>query len=254
MIYIINLGIWRRKIYFYRAREEDSKYIKNEKSLIHNTALIACKRNNVIGSLEYMINDIEEAEIINFDIYKQDNKELVFKGLIEELISWNPYLKRIIYNENNNFIKDYILMDAGFKKESIWICDVINDIEVFKINIEDIIVEQLTVSESKVNKVSSWIDKPEDIIIACVEIENKIVCIDGYSRLVVAYNKGFKYVYGYLEMDRNLEFYKTCMECCREENIFTIKDLEKRVVSEKEHQRLWIDKCQAYFNENKNIY
>ncbi|CAK7027491.1 hypothetical protein KQI38_21720 [Tissierella carlieri] len=47
---------------FYRARENDFKYIKYKKSLIHNTTLIACEEDNVIGVLEYEINTIEEAD------------------------------------------------------------------------------------------------------------------------------------------------------------------------------------------------
>jgi hypothetical protein len=232
---------------FYRARENDFKYIKYEKSLIHNTALIACEEDNVIGALEYEINNIEEAEIINFSPYEPCKKKLAFKGLIEEMIYWNPYLKRIIYNEDNNIITKDVLKYAGFKGNSIWLLNINNNIEVFRIDIEEIIPEQLTVSEAKIDRVNIWIEKPEDIVVTCVEIENKIVCIDGYSRLVAAYIKGFKYVYAYLETDNdNIEFYKTCMKWCQGQNIFTIKDLANRIVTPEEHERLWINKCQTY--------
>lgn len=40
------------------------------KSLIHNTALIACEGDNVIGVLEYDVNNIEEAEVTNFNSFR----------------------------------------------------------------------------------------------------------------------------------------------------------------------------------------
>ncbi|WP_427340747.1 hypothetical protein [Caloranaerobacter sp. DY30410] len=237
---------------FYRAREKDFKYIQHEKSLIHNTALIAYEGDNVIGILEYEINSIEEAEIVNFSIFELCKKELAFKGLIEEIIYWNPYLKRIIYKEDNKIITKDVLKYAGFRENSIWQLDVDNNIEVFRIDIEEITPQQLTVSKEKIDRVNKWVEKPEDIVVACIKIGDKMVCIDGYSRLVVAYTKGFKHVYAYLETDNdNIEFYRTCMEWCKEQNIFTIKDLANRIVTPEQHERLWINRCQAYLRECK---
>jgi hypothetical protein len=237
---------------FYRAGERDFKYIKYEKSLIHNTAIIAREGQNIIGVLEYEIKNIEEAEIINFDMVKSCREHLVFKGLIDEIVYWNPYLKRITYNKDNKFVADDTLMYAGFVRNDIWSLDINNAVEVFKIAIEEIIPEQLTVDGTKIDRVSPWIEKPDDVVVCCVKIGNKIVCIDGYSRLIDAYNKGFNYVFAYLETDNhNIEFYKTCMKWCEEENILRIKDLADRVVTPEEHERLWISRCQAYLKENK---
>ncbi len=238
------------KMNFYRARENDFKHIKYEKSFIHNTALIASEEDNVIGVLEYEIKNMEEAEIINFNAYKSCNIKITFKGLIKEITYWSPYLKRIIYAGHNSLLTEDVLKYAGFREDSIWLSDLDTNIEVFKIAIEEITPEQLTVSKEKIERVSTWIRKPEDIVVTCVKIGDKIVCIDGYSRLVAAYLKGYKYVYAYLEVDNDIEFYKTCMEWCKEQNVFTIKDLANRIVTPEEHERLWINKCQAYLKEN----
>ncbi|WIV11056.1 hypothetical protein [Proteiniborus sp. MB09-C3] len=238
---------------FCRARESEFKHIKYEKSIIHNTTLIACEDDNVIGVLEYDVNSVEEAEVTNFNIFEPHKSQLAFKGLIEELLYWNPYLKRIIYNEDRNVITRDVLKYAGFRKGSVWLLDVDNNIEVFRVNIEEITPEQLTVSKAKIDKVSKWIEEPEDIVITCVEIGDKVVCIDGYSRLVAAYIKGFKYVYAYLENENDsIEFYKTCMKWCEKQNIFTIEDLANRIVTPEEHERLWINKCQTYLKGNVN--
>ncbi len=237
---------------FYRARKDDFKYVKYEKSLICNTAIIASEGQNIIGILEYEIKNMEEAEIINFNIFESCREDLIFKGLIDEIDYWNPYLKRIIYNEDNNIINSNVLINAGFIKNSIWILSMNNNIKVFKINIEEITPGQLTVDETKVNRVNSWIKIPEDVVIRCVEIDDKIVCIDGYSRLIAAYNKGFKYVFAYLETDDdNIQFYRICMKWCEEQKVFKVKDLANRIVTPEEHEKLWINKCQTYLNEHE---
>ncbi len=210
---------------FYRASENELKYIKYEKSFIHNTALIACEDKMVIGILEYDIKNIEEAEITNFNVVQAYEENIVMKGFLDEIAYWNPHLKRIFFNVGNNFIKEQLLITFGFVKSKVWSLNLDNPIEVFKINIDEITPEQLTVDKVKLDRVSSWIEKPEDVIICCVRIEDKVVSIDGHSRLVAAYNKGFKYVYSYIEPDNSrIEFFKTSLEWCEEQNIFKVKD------------------------------
>lgn len=238
---------------FYRARENNLKYIKYDKSFIHNTALIASEDEKVIAIFEYEIKDIEEADIVNFKLFKTCEEASVFKGFIDEMNYWNPYLKRILYYEDKNIIEPAALINSGFVKHSAWILKPINNIEVFKIDIKEITPEQLTVDRVKLDRVSSWIEKPEDIIVSCIKIDNKTVAIDGHSRLAAAYNKGFTYVYAYLEPDNsNIQFYKTCLKWCEEQKILTIEDLTKRVVSSEEHERIWIDKCQTFLKHQRD--
>jgi len=238
---------------FFRARETNLNYIMYEKSFTHNTALIASEGQKVIGVFEYEIKNSDEAEVINFNIFEPCEEDIVFKGFIDEMAYWNPYLKRIIHNEEKNIIDPKVLMYSGFRKNSVWILNISTDIRVFKIDIKEITPEQLTVDEVKLARVNSWIEKPEDIVVSCVKIGNKIVVIDGHSRLVAAYNKGFRYVYAYLESDNdNLQFYKTCMQWCEDQRIYTIKDLAKRVVTPEEHEKLWISRCQTYLTKQRD--
>lgn len=237
---------------FFRAREKHLSYLRYKKSFTHNTALIAGENNEVIGVFEYEIKNIEEAEIINFDMFDIYEEPTVLKGFINEINYWNPHLKRIIYNEEQNLIEPRILINLGFQKNSIWTLNIPNYLEVFKVDIKDITPEQLTVDSVKFDRVNSWIEKPEDIIICCVKIGNKIVSIDGHSRLVAAYNKGFRYVYAYLEPDSSsIEFFKTCMKWCEDAGVFTIEDLSKRVVTPEEHEKIWVSKCQTYLKQQE---
>lgn len=239
---------------FYRAKEKNFQYIKYKKSLIHNTALIASEGSSIIAVFEYDIKNMEEAEIINFNIFEFCKETVVFKGLIDELMYWNPYLKRIIYHEDYHYIEPPVLVQLGFIEKDVWSLEQHTDSKVFKIDIEDITPEQLTVDKEKLDRVSSWIEKPEDIVVTCVKIGDKIVSIDGHSRLIAAYNKRFRHVYAYLEKDsEDIEFYKTCMKWCEEDGIFAIKDLAHKVVTSAEHEKLWINRCQAYLKEQRKL-
>jgi hypothetical protein len=147
------------------------------------------------------------------------------------------------------------LINSGFIKSNVWSLNMYNHIEAFRINIDDITPEQLTVDKVKLERVSSWIESPEDIVVCCARIGDRIVSIDGHSRLVAAYNKGFKYVYAYIEPDNSsMEFFKACLGWCEEQNIFGVKDLSNRVVTPEEHEKIWISRCQEYLkNKQKEI-
>jgi len=119
---------------------------------------------------------------------------------------------------------------------------------LLKMNIEDIIPEQLAVSKDKFDRVNQWLQSPEDVVVCTVEIEGDVVCIDGHSRLVSAYLKGIESVYVYKDDTEDMTLYRECLSWCKEEHINSIADLSKRIVSSEEHQRIWIDRCQQYLN------
>lgn len=229
-----------------RVRIEDKKYIENEESFIHNTAFIA-RDNSVISVFEYKIKTHQKAEIINFKFFKDCDEGKILSEFIDELKYWNPYISLIECKEG--IIDSQLLKSLNFIKNHIWKHEIRGALKVFKINIDEIVPEQLTVDEEKIKKALKWIKSPEDIVISCVKINNKIVCIDGYTRLVAAYNKGFKYVYGYYEETDDTEFYEVCLKWCEAEKITSIKDLSNRIVSPKEHEKLWINRCKNYLKE-----
>ncbi|GAA0126620.1 hypothetical protein UT300019_25230 [Clostridium sp. CTA-19] len=192
------------------------------------------------------------AQIVNISIFNEKIKDEILKGLIEEISYWDPYLKEYIYKENNGNITVKDLNTLGFIKKENWVKLINNNIKVFKIYMKDIKVEQLTVDRDKLKNVERWINAPENIIITCVLMNDKIVPIDGYSRLIAAYKKGFPYVYGYLENEKdvNMDFLKTCIKWCENEGIFTIDDLNNRIVSKEEHKKIWVYRCRKYFENN----
>lgn len=197
---------------FYRVRERERRYLKYEKSFLHSTAIIASEEDKVKAVLEYEIKSLEYAELVNFQIIESCDEVLAFKKLIEGIISWSPYLNKIICNDEKCKVKEEVLKDADFIKNKTWTRIIDNGIEIFKINIKDIKPEQLTVDKVKLERVNSWISCPEDVIVTCVNIDNRVVSIGVHSRLVSAFIKGFFYAYGYYKMDNvDLKFFKTCI-------------------------------------------
>lgn len=215
----------------YRVRESEKKYIEYKESYIHNTALIAFHEHEPYGIFEYKIVSLNKAKVINFEVFKECNKDKIFNDFINELSYWNPYIKFIEYNGQTQEIKEVE--------------------EIFTISLDEITIGQLTIDREKYERVLKWARSPEDIIISCIKVGEKIICIDGYTRLVAAYKNGFQYVYGYYEEVEDTKFYETCLKWCEEDNIVSIKDLMNRIVSPQEHKNLWIDRCNEYFKNNK---
>jgi len=148
----------------------------------------------------------------------------VLNEVVEECWYWYPYVSYIK-------IKEEIIKNKNKKS-------------VFKVRIDDIVVEQLTVDENKLRQVSCWIKEEKDIVVGLVQIDDNYVCIDGYSRLMQAYLLEFKYVYAYLE--ESSDFIRICRQWCIDEDIHHISDLESRIVNSEEHQRIWVNRCQKF--------
>lgn len=211
------------------SNKEYQNYIKNQTSYQKNTSYVALNQNNeLIATCDFLIINQSEAIIDNIQ-YMNANKYLI-DSFVGEFSYWNPFIKRIKYQAE--------------------VFEIDKNVKLIKIPILKIRVEQLTVNQAKLDNVSKWVKKPEDVIINVVEINDQFVCIDGYSRLMAAYLKGFDYIYYFNEIDDyDPNDYKEFLKWCEDENIFTIKDLINRIVPPDEHQLIWIDRCQNYFKQ-----
>ncbi|OPJ60567.1 hypothetical protein [Clostridium oryzae] len=232
-----------------RISKNQEKYIQVKESIIHSTAFIATEDEKVIAVFEYRFNDFDKVEITRFCTFNECDKNEILNSFIDEIMYWNPFVKEIVCEKKKYIGIKEVFFNVGFKDGQMWTLKTQYKAEAFKILIKDIVPEQLTVEEDKYNKAMEWIDKPEDVVVCCVKIDDKIVSIDGHSRLVAASEKGFEYVYGFLEPgDTDIEFFKECLSWCEEAGVKSIADLSKRIVSVEEHKRLWVDRCQSYFS------
>jgi hypothetical protein len=88
--------------------------------------------------------------------------------------------------------------------------------------------------------------KPELIEpIPVKKLGNETVFVDGHTRAYAAFLHGFSEVPVYWE-DEELDWdaYEICVEWCKEEGIHTIADLNNRVISQKDYETLWYNRCE----------
>lgn len=229
-------------IQYRRANEIESELDLDKQSILKRTVLVAEKNNSIVGVMEYTIKDFNEAVLLNYNSCLRGHTVELFEGFIEELLYWNPYIKRLICH----VVGEDLLLKQRYKVSDGKSIITDQNVNVVKMMINDIVPEQLSVDKNKLNIVDSWIESPEDIVVSCVRIKDKVVCIDGHSRLVAAYLKGYEYVYVHIDENADTELYEECLRWCKEANINSIADLSQRVVSEEEHESIWIDRCQSY--------
>lgn len=72
-----------------------------------------------------------------------------------------------------------------------------------------------------------------------------VIFVDGHTRAFAAFLCGFSEVPVYWESEElDWDAYKVCVEWCKREGICTIADLQNRVVSQKEYEKLWYERCE----------
>ncbi len=102
---------------------------------------------------------------------------------------------------------------------------------------------QLYVSEEKYKRLLNWIEKEEDIKIPVTLLGEKVVALDGHTRLKVAKNLNFKKVTVYLE--ESDPYIADFVHLCEVENKTRIVDVP--IISKDHYQKQWIEFCQHYF-------
>lgn len=167
-----------------------------------------------------------EIEIISSDsaLVKGKNGEN-FKKLIEYFRYYSPHILNF-FDENNKKI-------ISFEKKP-----------VLTLEVDKIQPSQFYIDEDKVNAIKSFIKNSNDIIIQVIQSDDGYICVDGHTRLFIAFLKNFKTVHAIeTEFDDDTNYF---VSQAKKRNIFTIKDL--KLVSHNDYKNLWIDFCNSYFN------
>jgi|SRR5690554_557742 len=216
----------------------DLKFKKycNDESYLRNLSYVCLDdRMEVIAFSDFKILNQNEACLINCHLLNNiETIDNMINLFINEFSYWNPFIKIVNYKGKQFHIQ--------------------NSVEIFQAPLLEIRVEQLSVSKSKLENVLKWMETESDVIVCVIKIDNELVCIDGYSRLLAAYLKGFSNVYYYFEKDEYDENdFREFLKWCQNENIYNVVDLEKRIVGDDEHNRIWINRCQNYF-KSKNQF
>lgn len=185
------------------------------------------KKNILRRKLAYEINnDIAYFDIIsNYEAIVYTNNKDYYKDLINKFRYHNENITKF-YDSNNNIIKEF------------------SKVNLFNVNINDLYVSQFCISRDKYKNLYNYFKKEEDILIPVYNYNDKIIILDGHTRLFIAKNKNFKKVYCYLTNDSfDIYFYNECQK----RNINTIYDLE--LVSKSEYKNIWIKFCNNYFKK-----
>lgn len=114
--------------------------------------------------------------------------------------------------------------------------------QIFTITLDRIQPSQFYVDKDKIQAVSSFIQKPEDIIIQVLPHQERYISLDGHTRLYYAVMKGWKYVRAVAEASDKLVF--RFVEEAGKRNIYTPRDLI--LVDHDEYEEKWNRFCDEF--------
>ena len=109
--------------------------------------------------------------------------------------------------------------------------------------LEQIQPSQFYVDEDKMNAISSFIHKPQDIIIQVLPNEERFISLDGHTRLYYAFLKGWDCVRAVVETSDDW-VYKMVDEA-QKRGIYTPKEMT--LVSHDEYEIKWNRFCDDFF-------
>jgi hypothetical protein len=114
-------------------------------------------------------------------------------------------------------------------------------------------LSQLYISKQKLAKVNDKFN-PQDFstlgLIPIKKLWNAIFYTDGHTRAFAAYQAGLtKIPVIWEDTELDWELYKICIQWCRDEGLFTIADLSKRVINHKNYEIWWNKRCENLQNK-----
>ena len=114
----------------------------------------------------------------------------------------------------------------------------------FIIALERLQPSQLYISAEKLCKVLEAAEPGEPIPIK--QLGKHLIMTDGHTRAFAAWSNGQSEVtVVWDEDDLDWEAYEICVQWCEQEGIYTIADLEDRVVDGETYRFEWLDRCAA---------
>ena len=167
-----------------------------------------------------------EIEIIsNESAFVRGKNRKNLKKLIEYFRYYSPHILNF-FDENDKKI-------ISFEKKP-----------VLTLEIDKIQPSQFYIDEDKVNALKGFIKNSKDIVIQVVKSDDGYICVNGHTRLFIAFLKNFKTVHAIeTEFDNDTNYF---VSQAKKRNIFTIKDL--KLVSHSDYKKLWLNFCNSYFN------
>lgn len=122
-----------------------------------------------------------------------------------------------------------------------------------RVPLRDLQPSQLYVSREKLATVlASWSDRSPATLgpLPVKRYADRLVLTDGHTRALAAHRAGLAAVLVMPdEDDLDDEAYEVCVRWCLEAGIESVADLDARVVSPEDYERLWLDRCRTLHRE-----
>ena len=103
---------------------------------------------------------------------------------------------------------------------------------------------QFYLSQEKLDKISIDFSKQDLDPLPVKRMDGKVFFTDGHSRAFKAYQVGLSHIPIYYDRDElDWDFYGYCVQACEGRGIFSIADLQNRILSKEAYQLNWLDWC-----------
>lgn len=166
-----------------------------------------------------------EVEIISdFEAVIRGGNTAAYPEIIEEFRFYTPHITRF-YDRSGQVVK---------------VCP---QIELLTIPLEQIQPSQFYVDEDKIAAISTFIHKPDDIIIQVIPFEGRYISLDGHTRLYYAVMKDWNTVRAVVDVSN--DYIYGFVEEAKRRNICFPKDMD--LVSHNEYEEKWNRFCDEYF-------
>lgn len=121
----------------------------------------------------------------------------------------------------------------------------------YRISLTKLQPSQLYIAKEKLESVKAWLQTSasyDDVILSVMNINNQLVLLDGHTRAYALWCMGITSVLVEEEYDlTDWQGYQTCVSWCQEAQIYQIKDLHNRIVTQAVYENLWIKRCDPIF-------
>ncbi len=125
--------------------------------------------------------------------------------------------------------------------------------DLFLYSLDKLQPSQLYISEEKLTLLQSEIDfsHPDHIPpIPVKKLCGSVIMTDGHTRAFAAHLAGLKAVRVFWDQDElDWEAYAICVDWCRQAAIFSVMDLQGRVLPAEAYQRRWLSRCRVMQQE-----
>ena len=119
--------------------------------------------------------------------------------------------------------------------------------DIKELRIVDIQPSQFYISEEKLEQIGRWFE-PGDLsgfeAVPVKELDGQVIFTDGHTRAYAAWLAGLERIPLVWDEDElDWEAYRLCADACRKRGIRSVADLEERVISGEDYERLWNNWC-----------